>query len=75
MAHFSASDHQYVDAFSVSSAAEFAAVAADVLADGLMQSELPLLFGAAVARRRSLVWGWPTRAPRVCHTCETHVEC
>lgn len=51
--HFStaAGDHQYVDTLAVSSAAEFVAVAADVLADGLMQSETPLLFRAAVALR------------------------
>lgn len=47
----SAGDHQHVDTLAVSSAAEFVAVAADVLSDGLMQSELPLLFRAAVAHR------------------------
>lgn len=66
----SASHHRYVDTFAVSLAVEFAAVAADVLSDGLMQSELPLLFGAAAAHRPCLVCG----APLLCHTCETHVE-
>lgn len=50
-AHFSTSagDRQSVDTLAVGSAAEFVAVAADVLSDGLMQSEPPLVFRAAVA--------------------------
>lgn len=50
MAHCStsASDHQYVNTFADSLAVKFVAVAADVLSDGWMQSELPLLFRAAV---------------------------
>lgn len=64
----SVSDRQYVDTFALSLAVELVAVAADVVSDGLMQSELPLLFRAAVAHRRSLVCGWATWAPLLCHT-------